>query len=137
MKARLAIALLASLALAACNNNATDDTDAGDTPPADNGTNPDNGSGGGDTVRTRAGSDDDFAAACLNATNNSPEMCQCMAEQADAELTGDAREFLIASMNDENERVMAMRGELSVEEMSVAGMFLVNASVECARDGRQ
>ncbi|WP_421785746.1 hypothetical protein [Hyphobacterium sp.] len=132
MKPSLPLALLAALALAACGNNS-----AGEGETSSTGSSSETPSGGGDAVQTSAGSGDDFAAACLNATNNSPEICECMAEQADDALTGDAREFLIASMNDENERVLAMRGELSVEEMSVAGMFLVNATVECTREGRQ
>lgn len=131
MKRLSPLTLLAALILAACNNNAPDE---GAAVPADGGS---DSTGGGDAVETGATPSDDFAAACLNATNNSPAMCECMADRAEDGLTGDAREFLIASMNDENERVMSMRGELSVEEMSVAGMFLVNASVECAREGRQ
>jgi hypothetical protein len=131
------LAVLAAIALAACNNNPADSGD-----DMDDAMSPDSGSSGGsDDMTTQTSSSggesgDDFVQACLYATNNTSNMCECLSERADEDLTDGAREFLIATMNDENERVMAMRGELSIEEMSTAGMFLVGASTQCAREGR-
>lgn len=137
------LAVLAAIALAACNNNPADSgDDMDDAMSSDSGSSASSGSSGGsDDMATQTSSSggesgDDFVQACLYATNNTSNMCECLSERADEDLTDGAREFLIATMNDENERVMAMRGELSIEEMSTAGMFLVGASTQCAREGR-
>lgn len=139
----LALLSATALVLAACSNP-TPSSDAPENGAEETGISGNTRNGNGEAMTETSGGDepaesaaDDFAAACLNATNNSPSMCSCLAEKADEDLTGDARDFLVASMNEDNDRVLAMRGQLSVEEMSVAGMFLVTASTECAQEGRQ
>lgn len=135
------IAIIAALALAACNNSpAEDDTDM--TSDESSSMSNDGNSGGADNMTETSSSgsgasSDDFVEACLEASNNTPGMCQCLSEKSEDDLTGNGREFLIASMLNQEGRVMELRGQMSIEEMSQAGMFLVNASVECAREGRQ
>lgn len=134
----LPIAFVAALALAACNNNPAE-TDTADTSQMDN-----NGSAGtastdvNSTSSTSSGaSNDEFVAACLSASNQSESMCRCLSEKADEDLSDNSREFLIATLNEQSEEVMEMRARMSLEEMSTAGMFLVNASTQCASEGRQ
>ncbi|WP_421792532.1 hypothetical protein [Hyphobacterium sp.] len=130
----------AALMLTACNNSApsenSSDTDASGSSASES-TGNGNGVTAVETSGSSGGTNDDFAAACLNATNSSPTMCACLAEKAEEDLSEGGREFLIASMNEDNDRVLALRGELGIQEMSVAGMFLVTASTQCAEEGRQ
>ena len=131
------IAFVAALALAACNNNSTD-TDTADTAQMNN----DGGATGSDNVNSTGSSssgasDDEFVAACLSASNQSESMCRCLSEKADEDLSDNSREFLIATLNEQSDEVMEMRARMSLEEMSTAGMFLVNASTQCASEGRQ
>lgn len=143
MKKLTPLAILAALALAACNNSSPDTTDA-----ADSNTEMENGNSGNssdnssddmsvETSSSNGPSDDEFVAACLRASNQTESMCTCLSEKAEADLTENSREFLIATLNDESEEVMEMRSRMSMEEMSTAGMFLVTASTQCAREGRQ
>ncbi len=131
------IAFVAALALAACNNNSAD-TDTADTAQMNN----DGGATGSDNVNSTGSSssgasDDEFVAACLSASNQSESMCRCLSEKADEDLSDNSREFLIATLNEQSDEVMEMRARMSLEEMSTAGMFLVNASTQCASEGRQ
>jgi len=136
------LAILAALALAACNNSSPENTDA-----ADSNTEMQNGDSGGEsgngsdnmaveTGSSNGPSDDEFVAACLRASNQTESMCTCLSEKAEEDLTANSREFLIATLNEESDEVMEMRSRMSMEEMSTAGMFLVTASTECAREGR-
>jgi len=139
------LAILAALALAACNNSGTDANDAPDdsTTEMDGGSaSSDGNSGGSDDMTTETSSssgraDNEFVAACLSASNQSESMCTCMAEKADADLSEISQEFLIATLNENQDRVVELRSEMNFEEMSTAGMFLVTASTDCAREGRQ
>lgn len=150
MKFSLALALAGTLALAACSQSeepATPDT-AGDEAMSD-----DNGGGGNspedyaaarDEILGRNASDepmdsgaqdDRFTAACLRSSNQSEEMCRCMSGKATANLTNNGREFLIASLNEDTERVLELRPTMNMTELTQSGMFLVNASTECAAEG--
>jgi hypothetical protein len=133
----LPVTIVAALALTACNNNAAD-TDAAESAPMDN----NGGVTGSDNMTNNASSssgasDDEFVSACLSASNQSESMCRCLSEKADEDLSDSSREFLIATLNEQTEEVMEMRARMSLEEMSTAGMFLVNASTQCASEGRQ
>ncbi|MEE2525342.1 hypothetical protein V0U79_03115 [Hyphobacterium sp. HN65] len=129
MKCFAPIAILAAFALAACNNSPAED--AGDDPA-------ETPSGATETAAAGAdGSEDLFVAACLEASNNTPNMCECLSEKAQADLTDTGRDFLVASMLDQEDRLMSLRADMDGEEVIATSRFLVDASVECAREGRQ
>ncbi|GJL97828.1 MAG: hypothetical protein DHS20C06_16450 [Hyphobacterium sp.] len=131
------IAIFAALTLAACNNN-PDANETGDTAQMNN----DGGAAGSDNVNSTSStssgsSDDEFVAACLHASNMSVSMCTCLSEKADDDLSENSQAFLIATLNEQSEEVVALRARMSFEEMSTAGMFMIGASTECAQEGRQ
>lgn len=138
------LAILAALALAACNNSSPDapDTPEESTTESDGGAPAGGNAGGSDDMTTETGSssgnaDDEFVAACLSASNLSESMCVCLSEKADERLTGNSREFLIATLNEQSEAVMEMRAQMGMEELTAAAMFMANASTQCAREGHQ
>jgi len=139
------LTILAAFALAACNNSAPDSNEAPDesTTEMDGGSDASSGnSGGSDDMTTETSSssgraDRDFVAACLSASNMSESMCTCLAEKADADLSENSQQFLIATLNEDQDRVVELRTQMSFEEMSSAGMFMIGGSTECAREGRQ
>lgn len=81
-----------------------------------------------------AGADADagrFTELCGSTTNMSPEVCRCLGDKAEADLSPLAREFLVASLAKEEARVTELRGRLTVEETMKAGMFMVNGPRAC------
>jgi hypothetical protein len=144
MKKLTPLAILAALALAACNNSSPDTTDAAtdsnteiENGNAGSGSGHDSGDMAVETGDSNGASDDEFVAACLSASNQTESMCTCLSEKAEADLTETSREFLIATLNEQSDEVTELRSRMSMEEMSTAGMFLVTASTQCAREGRQ
>lgn len=72
-----------------------------------------------------------FTDLCGSTTNMSPEVCRCLGEKAETELSPRAREFLVASLAKQEARVTELRGKLTVEEAMKAGMFMVNGPRAC------
>lgn len=72
-----------------------------------------------------------FTQLCGSTTNMSPEVCRCLGDKAEAELSRQAREFLVATLEKQDDRVTELRGKLSVEETMKAGMFMVNGPRAC------
>ena len=72
-----------------------------------------------------------FTELCGSTTNMSPEVCRCLGEKAEADLSADAREFLVATLEKKEDRVNELRGKLSMEETMQAGMFMVNGPRAC------
>ena len=144
MKFSLALALAGTLALAACGGS--EDTATTDDVAANNSDvmTAEQASGVADQLAAdmtdgvpmdSGAQDDRFTAACLRSSNQTEEMCRCMSGKATANLTDNGREFLIASLNEDTDRVIALRPTMNMTELTQAGMFLVNASTECAAEG--
>ncbi|PIW30288.1 MAG: hypothetical protein COW29_04295 [Rhodobacterales bacterium CG15_BIG_FIL_POST_REV_8_21_14_020_59_13] len=138
------LAILAALALAACNNDSPDTNDSPDESAIESngGSATDSNAGGTDDRTTETGTpsgntDDEFVAACLSASNLSRSMCDCLAEKADEGLSANSRDFLIATLNEETQAAMELRVRMNMEETAAAAMFMANASTQCAREGRQ
>jgi hypothetical protein len=70
---------------------------------------------------------------CETTTNMSASICSCVAKKAGDELSEDARAFLVASMDKQDDRAAELRGKLTLEELTRAGMFFANAPASCAR----
>lgn len=81
------------------------------------------GGGGGKASRV--------AELCGSTTNLPAEQCRCIGEKAAADLSPLALDFLVASLEKQEQRVTELRGQLSLEEAMKAGMFMVNAPRAC------
>lgn len=95
-----------------------------------------NGGGGGGNVsgaeRNR------LVQACTSETNNDRPMCECVADLAREDLTPGSFRMLLASVEGDDQTATRLRGELSFEELTASGMFMVSAFGRCAesRSGR-
>jgi|TARA_R110002073_G_scaffold184389_2_gene342767 hypothetical protein len=140
MKYSIGLLLAGSLALAACGGGSDDTAMSDDDGPMTAEMSQDLANDMAESMNDGEAmdsgrEDDDFTAACLNASNMPEAMCTCMSGKATANLTENGRDFLVATLNENSDRVMALRGQMSLTEMSQAGMFMVNASTECAAEG--
>lgn len=73
-----------------------------------------------------------FVAGCTKISNLDQPICQCAAELAEKELTPKAFQFLVATMQQDQERMEELRSELEIQEATQAGMFMVSAPARCA-----
>lgn len=69
---------------------------------------------------------------CRTTTNMGAEVCDCVGKKASEELTPDALSFLVASMDNQEERAEELRGKLGLAELTKAGMFFVTAPASCS-----
>ncbi len=71
-------------------------------------------------------------AAALRANTNTPEPAiSCISNLAAAELSDRAINLLIASMQNREEAVQALRETMPIAELTQAGMFMVSAGGRC------
>ncbi len=84
------------------------------------------GAGGGSDAADR------LLEACMASTNIDRSMCECVANRAEEDLSGDALEFVIASLNEDEDRAEELRGELDMTELAQAGLFMTQAPAQCA-----
>jgi len=75
-----------------------------------------------------------FAEACGEALNVPEEICECIGEKAEADLTPIERKFAYASITGDMETTEDLRDELGVEGSMNAGMFMVSAPAACASE---
>lgn len=75
-----------------------------------------------------------FAEACGEALNVPEEICECIGEKAETELTPIERKFAYASVTGDLEATEELRDELGVEGSMNAGMFMVSAPAACASE---
>ncbi len=88
------------------------------------------GGGSGDGV---SGSERNrFVQTCLNETNMEQPICECLADTARDELTAGSFEMLLASIEGDDARATQLRSELTMEELTASGMFMVNTPGRCA-----
>jgi hypothetical protein len=72
-----------------------------------------------------------FADACTKGVNWDRSMCECMARRAESELSSTGREFLLATLGEDDTRTDKLRRELSVAEAFQVGVFMTQAGA-CA-----
>jgi hypothetical protein len=74
-----------------------------------------------------------LATACHATSNMGETICACVAKKAGEDLSPDALEFLVASLEKNEARVAELRGGLSMTDATQAGMFMVTAPAHCAQ----
>lgn len=83
------------------------------------------GGGGGGGTASRV------AELCSSTTNLTAELCRCIGEKAESDLSPQAGDLLIAILDKQEQRAAELRGKLPVDEVMKAGMFMVNAPAAC------
>lgn len=88
-----------------------------------------------DEPMTSAGTDPEFVDGCLMSSNMSREMCVCLAASARAELSDDAHDFLVATLNQRADEATEIRTRMSIEDVTSSAMFMTNGTRDCAERG--
>lgn len=88
---------------------------------------------GGTSGSTAAGGRE-IAEVCKSELNASDEICACIGEAAARDLSRDQIDFLLASVQEDQAAIVRLRQELGIAGATEAGMFLINAPADCARD---
>ncbi|MDY6856126.1 MAG: hypothetical protein SWO11_15755 [Thermodesulfobacteriota bacterium] len=83
---------------------------------------------------SRANDINAFFKACGSSYNLGDPICKCLAKKADERLTPLGFAFLVASMNNDDEKTAKLRSKLGMSEAMDAGMFMVNTTKECAEE---
>ena len=73
-----------------------------------------------------------FIEACTSSSNMGEEICDCVADLAQEELSDSGFNFLVASMQGDTAASQQMVGEMTVEEATAAGLFMLSAPANCA-----
>ena len=73
-----------------------------------------------------------FLEACVSSSSMGEEICKCVAGLASEELSDDGLNFLIASMQGDTAAAQQMAGEMTIQEATDAGLFMVSAPANCA-----
>jgi len=73
-----------------------------------------------------------FVQACLEQTNMERPLCECIANLAADELTPGGFAMLLASIEENDARSAQLRSQLTMEELTQSGMFMVSAPGRCA-----
>jgi hypothetical protein len=87
------------------------------------------GDGGGGNLEER------LATACSNTTNMSQPLCDCVAEDAESELSPTSLRLLVAMLEEDSSTAASLRRDASIEDVTKAATFMVRAPAACARRG--
>ena len=77
----------------------------------------------------------EFVDACTSSSNLDRTVCRCMAEKAQADLSDDEREFLLAVLRKDEARAGELQSRLGVAGAMRAGTFMTDVA-SCAVEGR-
>ncbi|MBK8250099.1 MAG: hypothetical protein IPK85_22305 [Gemmatimonadetes bacterium] len=80
----------------------------------------------------QAANADRLAEICRTTTNMGDGVCACVGDRARSELSEQALAFLVASMDKQEEAAEALKKELTLQEITTAGMFFATAPAACA-----
>jgi hypothetical protein len=116
-------------------NGRMDHQDGDDASHDDDDASDDGATSGGDEPMMSAGTDPEFIEGCLMSSNMSREMCVCLAASAREELSEDAHDFLVATLNQRAEEATAIRMRMSIEDVTSSAMFMTNGTRDCAERG--
>ena len=72
--------------------------------------------------------------ACMNSSSMGEEICECVADLASEELSDAGISFLIASMQGDAAAAQQMTGEMTIQEATAAGLFMVSGPANCAAE---
>lgn len=73
-----------------------------------------------------------FVDACMATSNMGEEICQCAAGKAKEKLSGEGFSLLIATLQEDREKVQKLRESMAIGEIMEVGMFMVTAPAGCA-----
>ncbi len=104
-------------------------------PTADYSTDPDGVSSADSGDRSAPGASfvSDFGDACLNSSNWDRAMCECAGRKAQDELSDTARDFVLATLQENIPEIERLRPSLSIQEATQTATFMVHAGTECAQ----
>ena len=89
--------------------------------------------GGEDTSRVTRSDRNDLQQACMESTNAGEQLCTCVADLANEDLSPAAFHLVLASVEGETERAQEMSSEMTVEENAEAAAFIFGAFAQCAQ----
>ena len=74
-----------------------------------------------------------FVAACTSQTNMGDELCSCVANKAQKDLSKDGFAMLLATLEEDRATADKLRRSMKIEEVTQAGMFMATGPAACAR----
>ena len=75
-----------------------------------------------------------LADICKESTNLQAEICDCVADRAETELSPAARELLLAMLEKDEDLSASLRARLSIEDATNVATFFVRAPAACAAE---
>lgn len=87
------------------------------------------GGGGGGSLEER------LATACNNTSNMGQALCDCVAEEAESDLSPTSLRLLVAMLEQDSTTAATIRRDASIEEVTTAATFMVRGPAACARRG--
>ncbi len=75
---------------------------------------------------------DGFIKACVTSAGLDVEICRCVAERADRELSPGGFKFVLANLTKDKEIMESLRWRLKEPELNQTAAFMVNAPKQCA-----
>jgi len=91
------------------------------------------GCGSGDQTSRR--DRDRLAEACQTNTNTNEATCDCVADTAREELSPNAFQMVLASIEGNDQRANELRGQLTIDEATEAGTFVFSSFARCTMVG--
>ncbi len=86
------------------------------------------GGGGGNLVER-------LATACNTTSNMGQPLCDCVAEEAESDLSPASLRLLVAMLEQDSTTAASIRRDASIEEVTTAATFMVRGPAACARRG--
>lgn len=83
-----------------------------------------------------SGNPERLAEICRATTNMGDAICTCVGDRARTQLSSKGLAFLVASMNKQEEAAERLKQELTMQELTTAGMFFVTAPAACAAQAK-
>ena len=74
---------------------------------------------------------DRFTEACAAGSEMPPELCDCLAQRAEADLSEDAQALLLAMVERDEQAAAELRSSIPVTDAMQAGMLMTQAG-QCA-----
>jgi hypothetical protein len=69
---------------------------------------------------------------CTTTSNLPPAVCACVGDEATRQLSASAQRLFVALLEKDEQALQAARQNISVEDATAAGTFMVRASATCA-----
>lgn len=76
---------------------------------------------------------EEFVQACTDSGNLEQPVCDCMADKAESDLSEDERQFVLAALQEDEDKTTELRDKLGMQGAMRAGLFMTNVA-SCAMD---